>query len=45
MEVINEVRPSDPKQIEQMAEKGPDGPIFMVNLLNMVLIATATKGL
>lgn len=33
MQVINEVMPSDPKQIEQMAEKGPDGPIFMINLL------------
>ena len=33
MEVINEVLPSDPKQIEQMAETGPEGPIFMVNLL------------
>lgn len=33
MEVINEVRPSDPKQVVQMQEKGPDGPIFMVNLL------------
>lgn len=33
MEVINEVMPSDPKQMEQMTEKGPDGPIFMVNLL------------
>ncbi|MEO1656334.1 MAG: DUF1330 domain-containing protein [Pseudomonadota bacterium] len=33
MEVINELHPSDPKQIEQMAEEGPAGPIFMVNLL------------
>ena len=33
MEVINQVKPSDPKQIEQMQEKGPEGPIFMVNLL------------
>jgi len=33
MQVINEVMPSDPKRIEQMMEKGPDGPIFMVNLL------------
>ena len=33
MKVINEVLPSDPKQIEQMMEKGPDGPIFMINLL------------
>ena len=33
MEVINEVVPSDPNQIAQMAEAGPDGPIFMINLL------------
>ncbi|MEL6860313.1 MAG: DUF1330 domain-containing protein [Pseudomonadota bacterium] len=33
MQVINEVVPSDPKQIAQMAEKGPEGPIFMINLL------------
>lgn len=33
MEVINEVLPSDPKQLEQMAEAGPEGPIYMVNLL------------
>lgn len=33
MEVINEVVPSDPKQIERMMEKGPDGPVFMINLL------------
>ena len=33
MEVINEVFPSDPGRMSQMLEKGPDGPIFMVNLL------------
>lgn len=33
MEVINEVMPSDPNHIRKMMEKGPDGPIFMVNLL------------
>lgn len=33
MQVINEIFPSDPEQIRQMTEKGPDGPIFMVNLL------------
>ncbi|MEO1661213.1 MAG: DUF1330 domain-containing protein [Pseudomonadota bacterium] len=33
MEVINEVIPSDPARLAQMQEKGPDGPIFMVNLL------------
>ena len=33
MEVRNEVMPSDPKRIAAMQEKGPDGPIVMVNLL------------
>lgn len=33
MEVINEVFPSDPGQFTKLLEKGPDGPIFMVNLL------------
>lgn len=33
MEVVNEVMPSDPGRIKAMLEKGPAGPIFMVNLL------------
>ena len=33
MEVVNDVMPSDPQQIKEMMEPGPDGPIFMVNLL------------
>ncbi len=33
MKVVNEVVPSDPKQMAGMAEEGPDGPVFMVNLL------------
>lgn len=33
MNVVNEVNPSDPAQIGALMEKGPDGPIFMVNLL------------
>ncbi|MEO1553615.1 MAG: DUF1330 domain-containing protein [Pseudomonadota bacterium] len=33
MEVINEVLPSDPKQMEETLKPGPDGPIFMINLL------------
>jgi uncharacterized protein (DUF1330 family) len=33
MQVVNEVLPSSPEQIKKMMEKGPDGPIFMVNLL------------
>jgi len=33
MEVINEVRPSDPAHIQKMIAPGPPGPVFMVNLL------------
>tara|TARA_R110001606_G_scaffold61568_1_gene143827 strand:+ start:86 stop:556 length:471 start_codon:yes stop_codon:yes gene_type:complete len=33
MQVINEVLPTDPARIMAMMEKGPEGPIFMVNLL------------
>lgn len=33
MQVTNEVLPTDPKQIEEMMQPGPAGPVFMVNLL------------
>lgn len=33
MQVINDVFPADPKQIEGLMQEGPEGPIFMVNLL------------
>ncbi|MEL6782189.1 MAG: DUF1330 domain-containing protein [Pseudomonadota bacterium] len=33
MKVVNEVVPSDQNQIAQMMEPGPEGPVFMVNLL------------
>lgn len=33
MQVINEVFPADPSRMQALLEKGPDGPIFMVNLL------------
>lgn len=33
MQVLNEVFPTDPERLKGMMEKGPDGPIFMVNLL------------
>ena len=33
MEVINEVMPPDPKQMQEALKPGPDGPIFMINLL------------
>ena len=33
MEVVNEVMPTSQDRIEEMMKPGPDGPIFMVNLL------------
>lgn len=33
MNVVNEVMPSDPEQLKAMMAPGPEGPIFMVNLL------------
>ncbi|MCY3586107.1 MAG: DUF1330 domain-containing protein [Acidimicrobiales bacterium] len=33
MEVVNEVLPTSPERIEEMMQPGPDGPIYMVNLL------------
>lgn len=33
MKVINEVTPTDLERIQSLMEPGPDGPIFMVNLL------------
>ncbi len=33
MQVVNEVFPSQPAQMQGLMQPGPDGPIFMVNLL------------
>lgn len=33
MEVTNEVMPTSRERIEEMMQPGPDGPIYMVNLL------------
>ncbi len=33
MQVFNDVYPCEAAQIEALREKGPDGPVFMVNLL------------
>ena len=33
MEVVNEVMPTSRERITEMNEPGPDGPIYMVNLL------------
>lgn len=33
MNVENEVMPSDPERMKEMMQPGPEGPIYMVNLL------------
>lgn len=33
MEYKNEVMPTTPERVQEMMKRGPDGPIFMVNLL------------
>jgi uncharacterized protein (DUF1330 family) len=33
MDVENEVMPSSPERIKEMMEEGPEGPIYMINLL------------
>lgn len=33
MKIVNEVIPTDPERLAQFVEPGPDGPIYMVNLL------------
>jgi uncharacterized protein (DUF1330 family) len=33
MQVVNEVLPSNPEVIKEMMNEGPDGPIYMINLL------------
>lgn len=44
MEVINEVLPSDPARVQALMEAGPEGPIFMVNLLKFHDRATYADG-
>ena len=33
MEVVNEVMPTSPERVKEMMADGPDGPIYMINLL------------
>ena len=33
MDVENEVMPSSPERIKEMMKEGPEGPIYMINLL------------
>ena len=44
MEVYNEVLPTSSERIEQMREPGPEGPIYMVNLLKFGALAEYEDG-
>ncbi len=44
MEVTNEVLPTSSERIEQMMEPGPEGPIYMVNLLKFRDLAKYEDG-
>lgn len=44
MEVVNEVMPTDPQRLTEMMEPGPDGPIYMVNLLRFNAEAKSEDG-
>jgi uncharacterized protein (DUF1330 family) len=44
MEVVNEVMPTDRQRFAEMMEPGPDGPIYMVNLLRFKAAAEYEDG-
>jgi len=44
MKIVNEVIPTDPAQLAGFAEPGPDGPIYMVNLLKFKEAAEYADG-
>lgn len=44
MKVINQVRPTDPEHVKKMMEEGPDGPVFMINLLKFKDMAEYEDG-
>lgn len=44
MEVVNELMPADPERLKAMLEPGPEGPIFMVNLLKFKDLAEYEDG-
>ena len=44
MNIVNEVTPSAPEQLAAFAEPGPDGPIYMVNLLKFKDVAEYEDG-
>jgi len=44
MKIINEVTPTDKDQIKELLSEGPEGPIFMVNLLKFKDMAEYEDG-
>jgi uncharacterized protein (DUF1330 family) len=44
MNIVNEVTPTDPAQLAKFGEPGPDGPIYMVNLLKFKEVADYDDG-
>ncbi len=44
MEVTNEVMPTTAERVQEMMEAGPDGPIYMVNLLSFRAQASYEDG-
>ena len=44
MEVVNELMPADPERLKAMLEPGPEGSIFMVNLLKFKDLAEYEDG-
>ena len=44
MEVVNEVMPTSRERIEEMTQPGPEGPVYMVNLLRFKDVAEYEDG-
>ena len=44
MQIVNEMFPSDPAQIRHLMAAGPEGPVFMVNLLKFKTRAVYEDG-
>ncbi len=44
MKIVNEVTPTEPAQLAELMQPGPDGPIYMVNLLKFKEFAEYEDG-
>lgn len=44
MNIVNEMFPSDPAHVRRLMEPGPEGPVFMVNLLKFKALAVYEDG-